>query len=110
MPRRCAGVVSSAAAMASCCLLILLFDGLRHWPSSWCCAAVRLQMGYNLLYGLQKASYDADCSLFLNILKEEVKVLAACCRPAYEDDNSPVSAVKRSQLVDDRHTKLPASS
>ena len=36
-----------------------------------------LQMGYNLLYGLQKASYDADCSLFLNILKEEVKVRAA---------------------------------
>ena len=38
-----------------------------------CCAP---QMGYNLLYGLQKASYDADCSLFLNILKEEVKVPA----------------------------------
>ena len=36
-----------------------------------------VQMGYNLLYGLQKASYDADCSLFLNILKEEVKVLAS---------------------------------
>ena len=44
-----------------------------------CCA---LQMGYNLLYGLQKASYDADCSLFLNILKEEVKVLGFCQHPA----------------------------
>lgn len=34
----------------------------------WC-----VQMGYNLLYGLQKASYDADCAFFLSILKEEVK-------------------------------------
>ena len=39
-------------------------------------AACAMQMGYNLLYGLHKASYDADCSLFLNILKEEVKVRA----------------------------------
>jgi hypothetical protein len=38
-----------------------------------------LQMGYNLLYGLHKASYDADCSLFLNILKEEVKVRRRGC-------------------------------
>ena len=34
-----------------------------------------LQMGYNLLYGLHKATYDADCALFLSILKEEIKVL-----------------------------------
>ena len=32
-------------------------------------------MGYNLLYGLHKATYDADCALFLSILKEEIKVL-----------------------------------
>ena len=51
--------------------------------AKWCHSP---QMGYNLLYGLQKASYDADCSLFLNILKEEVKVRAACCRPAFDHD------------------------
>lgn len=32
-----------------------------------------LQMGYNLLYSLWKYSYDADCSLFLKILKGDVK-------------------------------------
>ena len=30
-------------------------------------------MGYNLLYGLYKASYDADCSLFLGVLRGDVK-------------------------------------
>ena len=53
-------------------------------------------MGYNLLYGLHKASYDADCSLFLGVLrgdvKEDVYIQTAqlqagprwqlhCCRP-----------------------------
>jgi hypothetical protein len=32
-----------------------------------------MQMGYNLLYGLYKASYDADCSLFLGVLRGDVK-------------------------------------
>jgi hypothetical protein len=32
-----------------------------------------IQMGYNLLYGLHKASYDADCSLFLGVLRGDVK-------------------------------------
>ena len=32
-----------------------------------------VQMGYNLLYGLWKYSWDADCDLFLKILKGEVK-------------------------------------
>lgn len=32
-----------------------------------------MQMGYNLLYGLHKASYDADCSLFLGVLRGDVK-------------------------------------
>ncbi len=31
------------------------------------------QMGYNLLYGLYKSSYDADCSLFLGVLRGDVK-------------------------------------
>lgn len=30
-------------------------------------------MGYNFLYGLWKYSWDADCDLFLRILKGEVK-------------------------------------
>ena len=30
-------------------------------------------MGYNLLYGLWKYSWDADCELFLKILQEETK-------------------------------------
>jgi hypothetical protein len=29
-------------------------------------------MGYNLLYGLWKYSWDADCELFLKILQGEV--------------------------------------
>jgi hypothetical protein len=32
-----------------------------------------VQMGYNFLYGLWKYSWDADCDLFLRILKGEVK-------------------------------------
>lgn len=34
---------------------------------------LKLQMGYNLLYGLYKSSYDADCSLFLGVLRGDVK-------------------------------------
>ena len=34
------------------------------------CAA---QMGYNLLYGLWKYAWDADCELFLKILEGETK-------------------------------------
>jgi hypothetical protein len=34
---------------------------------------VHVQMGYNLLFGLWKYSWDADCDLFLKILKDEVK-------------------------------------
>lgn len=30
-------------------------------------------MGYNLLYGLYKSTYDADCNLFLGILRGDVK-------------------------------------
>ena len=45
------------------------------------------QMGYNLLYGLWKYSWDADCELFLKILQGEMKEdvylqqiqLQACC-------------------------------
>ena len=32
-----------------------------------------MQVGYNLLYGLYKASYNADCSLFLGVLRGDVK-------------------------------------
>lgn len=32
-----------------------------------------LQAGYNLLYGCWKYSWDADCELFLKILRGEVK-------------------------------------
>ncbi len=32
-----------------------------------------LQTGYNLLYGCWKYSWDADCELFLKILRGEVK-------------------------------------
>ncbi len=32
-----------------------------------------LQMGYNLLYGLWKYAWDADCELFLRILQGEMK-------------------------------------
>eukprot|EP00884_Botryococcus_braunii_P012883 jgi/Botrbrau1/21596/Bobra.43_1s0006.1 len=32
-----------------------------------------VEMGYNFLYGLWKYSWDADCDLFLRILKGEVK-------------------------------------
>ncbi|KAK9824582.1 hypothetical protein WJX72_011489 [[Myrmecia] bisecta] len=32
-----------------------------------------VEMGYNLLYGLWKYKFDADCELFLKILKGEVK-------------------------------------
>lgn len=32
-----------------------------------------MQMGYNLLYGLHKSSYDADCALFLAVLRGDVK-------------------------------------
>ena len=31
------------------------------------------QMGYNLLYGLWKYAWDADCELFLKILEGETK-------------------------------------
>lgn len=31
-----------------------------------------MQMGYNLLYGLWKYSWDADCELFLKILQGEI--------------------------------------
>lgn len=34
---------------------------------------VWLQTGYNLLYGCWKYSWDADCELFLKILRGEVK-------------------------------------
>ena len=34
---------------------------------------VVLQTGYNLLYGSWKYSWDADCELFLKILRGEVK-------------------------------------
>lgn len=32
-----------------------------------------MQTGYNLLYGCWKYSWDADCELFLKILRGEVK-------------------------------------
>jgi len=32
-----------------------------------------MQMGYNLLYSVWKYSFDADCSLFLKILKGDIK-------------------------------------
>lgn len=32
-----------------------------------------MQTGYNLLYGCLKYSWDADCELFLKILRGEVK-------------------------------------
>ena len=32
-----------------------------------------MQMGYNLLYGLWKYSWDADCELFLKIMQDEMK-------------------------------------
>lgn len=32
-----------------------------------------VQMGYNLLYGLWKYAWDADCELFLRILQGEMK-------------------------------------
>lgn len=35
--------------------------------------ALPVQMGYNLLYGLWKYSWDADCELFLKILQGEMK-------------------------------------
>ena len=42
-----------------------------------CLAGFRLilavQTGYNLLYGLWRYSFDADCDLFLKILKGDVK-------------------------------------
>ena len=34
---------------------------------------MRAQMGYNLLHGLWKYSWDADCELFLKILQGEMK-------------------------------------
>lgn len=38
-----------------------------HGDDAW------LQTGYNLLYGCWKYSWDADCELFLKILRGEVK-------------------------------------
>jgi len=73
--------------MASCYSLSSILEAAVMGKLIIFCCRV-LQMGYNLLYGLQKASYDADCSLFLNILKEEVKVRAVWCRPAHEADSS----------------------
>ena len=32
-----------------------------------------VQMGYNLLYSVWKYSFDADCNLFLKILKGDIK-------------------------------------
>lgn len=34
---------------------------------------MRLQTGYNLVYWLWKYSFDADCDLFLKILRGEVR-------------------------------------
>lgn len=37
------------------------------------CRVMCLQTGYNLLYGCWKYSWDADCELFLKILRGEVR-------------------------------------
>ena len=34
---------------------------------------MNLQAGYNLLYSVWRYSFDADCSLFLKILKGDLK-------------------------------------
>jgi len=74
----------------------------------FCCRV--LQMGYNLLYGLQQASYDADCSLFLNILKEEVKVRAMAQSPDAELTTGECRATRRPQVVDDCQVMLAGCS
>ena len=35
--------------------------------------SIWVQMGYNLLYSVWKYSFDADCNLFLKVLKGDIK-------------------------------------
>ncbi len=46
---------------------------LTHTPDACHRGDAWLQTGYNLLYGCWKYSWDADCELFLKILRGEVK-------------------------------------
>ena len=65
-----------------CCKLAMLVVCALHQVSSYVMAfqvvghygtSCNMQGGYNLLFGLWKYAWDADCELFLKILKGELK-------------------------------------
>ena len=58
------------AAPSYPCQNIPSYTGMAGMMTTRCRAA---QMGYNLLYGLWKYAWDADCELFLKILEGETK-------------------------------------
>jgi hypothetical protein len=68
MPSSCSAyphaVLHGAQLLSTAACSAALYSAAQH---------IRMQMGYNLLYGLYKASYDADCSLFLGVLRGDVK-------------------------------------
>ena len=61
-------------AIVTACVLQTRIYLAGEWALSWLSVSLYvLQAGYNLLYGCWKYSWDADCELFLKILRGEVK-------------------------------------